>query len=454
MRPLLLIEINEVSSKTLDLYLQKPGYNSLKKLFNKAKRYSTYATDEGELSPWITWPSFHRGIPAKEHGISHLGQDPATFSGKAIWDELLERKASVGIFGSLQSWPPRDPGPGGFYVPDTFAKDERCFPPRMNAVQKFNLGQVRENGRVIQGGLWATLSKAGSLFSLLNNGVSLKSALRILAHVLSEQLSADEKPKRVSFQTMIFWDCFRNLYNPSNPPAFSTFFTNHIASLQHRYWHKLFPEDHGLPSSKANTSLFDHAFSVLDEICRDLLVFHETNPDLTIVLANSMSQGPVSRLDHHGTELVLKEPGSLFSQLGLGPEKYEPLLAMTPQIAVRIPDEQTRESVKDALHSIRSASGERVFSVSGQGESLSITTKTPSQDDCTAAILKFGSTTLTFSDLGIVALKVEPGTAYHLPEGFFYVVPGTNSLAALPKDKNFPATEAKKMLLGLMGEAP
>src|SRR5688500_16209122 len=128
MTPLLLLEINEIPWRLIDRHLSDPALSHLGRFFSRAAQYTSVAVDTGELSPWVTWPTLHRGMSNQQHGIKNLGQDPSTFRGKPIWEEIREQGGTIGICGSMQSWPPIDPGPGGFYMPDTFAHDSRCIP--------------------------------------------------------------------------------------------------------------------------------------------------------------------------------------------------------------------------------------------------------------------------------------------------------------------------------------
>ena len=149
MTPILLLEINEIPWRLIDRYGNERAFSNISRFLKQAHQFTTVAVDTGELSPWVTWPTFHRGISNERHGIKNLGQDPATFKGKPIWEEIREQGGSIGICGSMQSWPPIDPGENGFYIPDTFAHDERCYPSYLDPLQAFNLSQVRLNGRVV-----------------------------------------------------------------------------------------------------------------------------------------------------------------------------------------------------------------------------------------------------------------------------------------------------------------
>ena len=110
MRPVLMLEINEVPLRVYEKYALDSRFPHITRLLKNSQLVDTLISDEGELSPWCTWPTIHRGLSKQEHGVIHLGQDPATFRGTPIWDEYLQSGHAVGVFGSLQSWPPRDPG--------------------------------------------------------------------------------------------------------------------------------------------------------------------------------------------------------------------------------------------------------------------------------------------------------------------------------------------------------
>src|SRR5438067_120606 len=100
MTPILLLEMNEIPWRLLDRYKEQFPY--IRHFFEDAHQFTTTTVDTGELSPWVTWPTLHRGMSNEEHGIKNLGQDPATFRGKPIWKEIREQGGSIGICGSLQ----------------------------------------------------------------------------------------------------------------------------------------------------------------------------------------------------------------------------------------------------------------------------------------------------------------------------------------------------------------
>src|SRR5262249_920510 len=147
----------------------------------------------------------------ERHGIKNLGQDPTTFKGRPIWEDIRNQGGSIGICGSMQSWPPIDPGKGGFYIPDTFAHDERCYPEYLAPLQAFNLTQVRLNGRVVKRTLPGPSETARVAAALVKSGITLGTCGKIAAQLLGERLVPSLTARRPVFQTILFWDVFRRL---------------------------------------------------------------------------------------------------------------------------------------------------------------------------------------------------------------------------------------------------
>ena len=53
-----------------------------------------------------------------------------------IWDILQKNKISVGVFGSLQSFPPIKSNCVKFYLPDTFSPEFNSYPKELEDFQR------------------------------------------------------------------------------------------------------------------------------------------------------------------------------------------------------------------------------------------------------------------------------------------------------------------------------
>lgn len=446
-RKLLLLEINEVPWKIIDKFSKEPSLKNIRKFFSGAKTYTTkvdphtklsseaklvrgisstgkpVVIDSGELSPWVTWPTFHRGLESTEHNIRFLGQDIATFKGKPIWQDFIDNGYSVGLCGSLQSWPPVYPNEGGFYIPDTFAHDERCIPKYIEDFQRFNLSQVQKNGLVVrQRGIFSK-DLAQFLLSVPRLGITLDTLLKALSQLVMELFDKNYLARRPIFQGVILWDIFKSLYDIKNPPALSTFFTNQVASIMHRYWNDIFPEDFKdeyLNKQKPHLNTMMFALKVVDEIVRDAMEFCEKNPEVTVVFATSMGQDAINYNLYEDYSAELEDVSKLFKFFGIKQEDYVPLLAMVPQVAVQIKNPEVRKLVSKKVANCYTASGKNLFSIEDAGDTVSITIHNPSKDDALHGGFVFnenGKVNISWDKVGIILHNLEVATAYHIPEG-------------------------------------
>src|SRR5207249_10380217 len=65
-----------------------------------------------------------------------------------IWQLLTQHGVSVGLCGSLHSYPlPKRMDDYRFYLPDTFAAGYECFPKDLSLFQEFNLRMARDSAR-------------------------------------------------------------------------------------------------------------------------------------------------------------------------------------------------------------------------------------------------------------------------------------------------------------------
>ena len=84
----------------------------------------------------------YTGRPQEEHGVRFLEQPPETVSGPRLWEIAADAGKSIGVFGSIMSWPPRT-DIDGFWVPSTFSPDTQTYPPELEPIQELNLTYTR-----------------------------------------------------------------------------------------------------------------------------------------------------------------------------------------------------------------------------------------------------------------------------------------------------------------------
>ncbi len=451
---ILQLEINEIPWRFLNTYRGRPEYPHIDAFFKKARNYTLKVVDGGEMSPWVVWPTLHRGINGETHGIHSIGQDPSTFNGTPIWDEVLGAGKNVGLFGPLQSWPPKDPGENGFYIPDTFSRDSSCVPARLSPLQEFNLSLVGRNSRVRRGGLLKSINWQ-MLGALPSSGIRLRTLAAIARQLIQEKADSRYCARRSIFQNILFWDVFKALYDFRNPPVYSSYFSNHLASALHRYWNYAFPDDfppERRPKDNFHNGTLDFAMHVLDEMLADVLYWMAENPSLTVIFVSGLGQDAIVRKRHEGTELAIRDISRLLVSLNFPKECFWPLLAMMPQVAVDIPDHHQRIMAKKAMESLTCVSGLRPIQVVETGQTLSISVSNPGRKDSEAGHLYLKGRSIPYSLLGMELLYVEPGTAYHIPEAIFAIAgAGAEDFSRGVLKSEIPGDQVKKHLMKLLG---
>ena len=68
------------------------------KFINVFNEYKTYSYDETHLSPWITWPTVHRGATFIKHKIENLGLGVGGGGRDPPREFLLPSEGSNGLF--------------------------------------------------------------------------------------------------------------------------------------------------------------------------------------------------------------------------------------------------------------------------------------------------------------------------------------------------------------------
>src|ERR1044071_10218571 len=141
-RKVLLAEINEITWDLIDPWIEEGKLPTFARLKRDGAWGAPLSVDAPpQLDPWITWTTVYTGRTQDAHNVFFLQQPPDSIGAKRIWELCDEAGLSVGVYGSLCSWPPRNVK--GFYVPDTFAPDYATYPDELQAVQQLNLTYTR-----------------------------------------------------------------------------------------------------------------------------------------------------------------------------------------------------------------------------------------------------------------------------------------------------------------------
>jgi hypothetical protein len=355
-RKIILFELNEVPFRVFDDYCATRPNSALAKVAKLSLQYETITEDINDLSPWITWPSLHRGVNDEKHGIKHLGQDVQDINQTypPIWVLLQQAGFNVGVGGSLYSYPlPDNYREYSFYLPDTFASSPEAFPRALEVFQDFNLYMVSKSARVVDKGL--PLAKAMTVLTHLPSiGIRSKSLLSIVQQLVNEKIDAARKVRRRTYQSVLAFDAFLKQLK-INKPEFCTFFTNHAASAMHRYWAASYPDDYDQLTyspewiSKFSNEIF-FAMDQADLFVEDLLNFVNINREYVLVIATSMGQKSLQGYPYHSL-VSIEDLDKFMNTLGVPLGAWEAKPVMSPEYSI-IVDSQYEGIFKQNLENL------------------------------------------------------------------------------------------------------
>jgi len=427
-RDVILYELNEVPWSIVDYYVQRRPGSNLAALLEGGQSLTTRHSDDpelGGLQPWRTWPSLHNSTYA--HNSVDLGQDPATFRGDPIWAVAERAGLSVGLFGPLQSWPARRLRYGGFYVPDTFSRDSITYPGSLRRFQAFNLAMTGQNGFSSDAAL-NRRAVVGTGVDLLRRGLTARSAGTLAGHLVREVRDERYKQLRAAMQVLPGFDLYWRLHR-THRPRLSIFFTNHVASMTHRFWGDAVPgytDEHDYTPDGVYGGFILAAMDFTDHQLGRIRTYLASQPDSMLVLAASMGQGPVDpRLTGVGL-FVLDDHTKLVSRLGLA--GAESGLTMYPHLSLVFADEAAARAAIAPLESVLVDGVGRLFGrfrVEGRTVTFGIVTvidDLQTQHELAARFRPAGAdrdAAATAADLGLIVRSRVGGdnTAYHTPEG-------------------------------------
>jgi hypothetical protein len=289
-KKVLLVELNEITWTLIDPMIERgelPTFARLKAEGTWAAPLSVDAPPQ--LDPWITWTTVYTGRMQADHNVFFLQQPPDTIRAKRIWELCDEQGLSVGVYGSLCSWPPRPVK--GFYIPDTFAPDAQTHPASLRPIQELNLTYTRSVRLPSDGDGLMFKAKLGA--KLVGLGLKPKTMTRVARQLARERTEPRKRWQRVALQPAVNFDFFSRLYR-QHRPDFASFHSNHVAHYMHTYWKamqpELFPQTATDEEVRHYGDAIPHGYRTADALLADMLKL--LDEDTVLVVASSMGQQP------------------------------------------------------------------------------------------------------------------------------------------------------------------
>lgn len=416
MKKIILFELNEVPARILKYYCANRPESTLSKVMKRSRFYTTHAEDR-VLSPWVTWPTLHRGVTDAKHHIHNFGQPLAEVDQEfpTIWQALAKKGFRVGVFGSLHTYPlPENVEQYDFFVPDTFAAGSECFPETVETFQAFNLAMARASARNISKRVpWKeTLQFLAAMPDL---GIKAETVLDVGHQLVSEKTDSSKTCRRRTYQVVLAFDIFMKQLR-RNKPDFCTFFTNHVASSMHRFWAAAFPDDYEVflhTPEWVSTYREEIMFTMdkFDSMLKRLQSFVDSNGDFELWIATSMGQ-EATTAEPVDSALFVKDDKKFAAFFGL--RSWARMPAMVPDFGLLVGNDEAHTfdaSLKNLV-----IDGEPVsFKRTGSFFSLSL-----GQVNQKGKKALYHGRELEFDELGLENQIMEDhtkATAYHIPDG-------------------------------------
>jgi hypothetical protein len=460
-RRFVLLELNEVPLRVVQHFADHHPRSAFAKMLARGRRWETVTPDKGHLSPWVTWPTLHRGVPGTKHGIVALGQDVHEVDRRypPVWDLLTKAGRRVGLFGSLHSYPlPKDVQQYAFYVPDTFAPGPDAHPPELSAFQSFNLHMVDRSGRNVSSEL-RVKKAAGFLLKTLSAGLRPATLAKVFRQLASERIWTHRSARRRTIQSILAFDLFRAQLEARKPDA-AFFFTNHVASAMHRYWPATFAQDYKATSwddswLKRFSGEVDYAMGEADQMLADVMDFADRNPDCLVLVSGSMGQAAVDDPSRKvSSEVLVRDMGKFLGQMGIT-EGWQRRRTMEPTYTLSFDEEETTDRFMEAIATFRIA-GQTVKNrrIDAHGVEF-ILGQSNLPDDELGLLL--GNRSLRAEQMGVANVPIadEVGAAaYHVREGMLLVYDPRGTAAPGAAREPVSTTQIAPTLLALQGVVP
>jgi hypothetical protein len=368
----LMVELNEITWDLIDPLIEQGKLPTFARLKREAAWAAPMSVDlPPQMDPWITWTTVYTGRPQQDHNVFFLQQPPDTIKAPRIWEICHEQGLSVGVYGSLCSWPPQCVK--GFYVPDTFAPDSATYPEALRPIQDLNLTYTRSvRLPVDEGCLRAKLRLVSRLVAL---GLSAKTAARIVHQLTRERWNPEVRWQRVALQPLVNYDFFRRLYY-KHQPAFASFHSNHVAHYMHTYWKAMQPDAFPQATSPDEMRVFggaiEYGYRIADELLEGMLKLIDR--ETVLVVASSLGQKPyVSALKKGKIIGQVRSLDGLLEILGVV-GRARSLATMSDQFNIYADSPETSKLIVEALRSAYiDVPGRPMFCVETLGHDITVT---------------------------------------------------------------------------------
>lgn len=300
--PVVLLEFNELCPSLMTEFIEAGHLPHFKKLRDSSAIFTSEAKERAPyLEPWIQWINVHTGVPFSEHGVELLG-DAEKVTQPALWDLISEAGMKVWVCGSMNVHCTSKVT--GDLLPDPWSAESYTRPADLLTYNRFVRKQVQEHSNAD-----AKFGKADYLKFLsfmMSHGLSMTTIKTAINQLRSEKKNG-KRWRRAFILDLLQYDVFEHIYKKESP-AFSTFFLNSTAHMQHVYWRNMQPELFTIkPTEKEQreySSAILEGYVHMDKIIERVLGI--AGSDATVIFATAISQQPYLGFEDKGGKRIYR----------------------------------------------------------------------------------------------------------------------------------------------------
>lgn len=301
LRPVLVLELNELCPPIIDRMMAAGQLPNFKQLHAKSDVHVTW-TDDEDLEPWVQWVTFHTGRTQEVHGARELDEGYRVDLPR-VWDQLGDDGYKSVVFGSMNS---RAFSKNAFLVPDPWSVRVKATDPAYKAFHDFIAFNVTEHTNEAH----KPSKKMVMDFArfMMARGLTLSTVMTAVRQLMEEKTGGrDLKWRRSMILDLLMWDVFEGEYKRQKPD-FATYFANSTAFLQHRYWRHMNPGAYQVKPSaedmKCYGSAVEDSYRHMDRIVGKAMKL--VGPGGRIVFVTALSQEANLRYEHIGGKFVYR----------------------------------------------------------------------------------------------------------------------------------------------------
>jgi hypothetical protein len=300
--PVVLLEFNELCPSLMTEFIEQGHLPNFKKLRDSSAIFTSEAKERAPyLEPWIQWINVHTGVPFSEHGVELLG-DSEKVKQPALWDLISEAGMKVWVCGSMNVHCTSEVK--GDLLPDPWTPESMTRPAELLTYNRFVRKQVQEHSNA--GAKFKKSEYLKFLWFMMTHGLSSLTIKTAVNQIRSERANG-KRWRRAFILDLLQFDVFEHIYSKESP-AFSTFFLNSTAHMQHVYWRNMQPDLFKIKPTEKEQEQYSNAilegYIHMDKLVERMLKL--VGSDATVIFATAISQQPFLRYEDSGGKHIYR----------------------------------------------------------------------------------------------------------------------------------------------------